>query len=212
MCKVQTNQIPSGQIQQVGNEWEHNKLPRFIASIFFWKGNCFNPAVGSSHFLPNPAACHRKQLLQSLVALKGDRWTNSAKIGHLKIVRFWSVVTVVKYHDLISISIYHVWYAIYDRHIPLIFIFTYSGHFRNPAPLGMSKNLVNNGTKYLSLNWWVSPGFLVAINHDKDTWDTYQQVQDFCFKSHIKHLNQINHINHIMGIFTISTRFFWLSS
>ena len=61
------------------------------------------------------------------------------KIGHLKIVRYWSVVTAVKYHDLISISIYHVWYVIYDIHIPLIFIFTYSCHFRNPAPFGMSK-------------------------------------------------------------------------
>lgn len=47
----------------------------------FWKGNCFNPAVGSSHFLPNQQHATGNNFYR---ASKGDGWTNSAKNRSLK--------------------------------------------------------------------------------------------------------------------------------
>ena len=133
MCKVQTNQnqIPSGQIQQVGNEWEHNKLPRFMYCFHVFGKETASILLLVPHIFYRTSSMPQETTFTELQRGMGEQTLR--KIGHLKIVRFWSVVTVVKYHDLISISIYipciictcNTWYTCTYIYIYLQLIFIY---------------------------------------------------------------------------------------
>ena len=60
------------------------QIPTFYCFQFFLERKLLQSCCWFLTFSTEPAACHRKQLLQSVAALKGDRWTNSAKNRSLK--------------------------------------------------------------------------------------------------------------------------------